>query len=127
MKVAINTVSTGANIMLGKVYGNMMINVTVANNKLFYRSISIISKLTGKPTDVCHVALLSVIYGKSTQMDKIDDRKISEHIQRALKIQMVVPKAILLASGKARTVHEANNMLQSQTSIRLLLQQSGQC
>jgi N-acetylmuramic acid 6-phosphate (MurNAc-6-P) etherase len=34
MKVAINTVSTGANIMLGKVYGNMMINVTVANNKV---------------------------------------------------------------------------------------------
>lgn len=34
MKVAINAVSTGANVMTGRVYGNAMINVTVANNKV---------------------------------------------------------------------------------------------
>ena len=40
MKVAMNAVSTGANIMIGKVYGNTMINVTVANNKVcsWYRA-----------------------------------------------------------------------------------------
>lgn len=34
VKVALCAVSTGANVLIGRVYGNIMINLTVANDKV---------------------------------------------------------------------------------------------
>jgi len=34
LKLILNAISTGANIMKGRVYGNKMINLTVANDKV---------------------------------------------------------------------------------------------
>ena len=45
-KMALNIISTGVMVRLGKVYGNRMIDVSVTNSKLSDRAIRIISDLT---------------------------------------------------------------------------------
>lgn len=45
-KMALNIISTGVMIKLGKVYGNRMVDVSVTNNKLRDRALRIISDLT---------------------------------------------------------------------------------
>jgi N-acetylmuramic acid 6-phosphate etherase len=45
-KMALNIISTGAMVRLGKVYGNRMIDVAVTNNKLHDRALRIICDLT---------------------------------------------------------------------------------
>jgi N-acetylmuramic acid 6-phosphate etherase len=46
-KLVLNTISTGVMVLLGKVYGNRMIDVSVTNSKLEDRAIRIIADLTG--------------------------------------------------------------------------------
>ncbi|MEL6222425.1 MAG: N-acetylmuramic acid 6-phosphate etherase [Cyanobacteria bacterium J06626_14] len=45
-KLALNILSTGAMVKLGKVYGNRMVDVSVTNSKLYDRAIRIIKDLT---------------------------------------------------------------------------------
>jgi N-acetylmuramic acid 6-phosphate etherase len=45
-KLVLNTISTGVMVLLGKVYGNRMIDVSVTNSKLEDRAMRIISDLT---------------------------------------------------------------------------------
>lgn len=46
-KMALNILSTGVMVQLGKVYGNRMVDVSVTNTKLRDRAIRILSDLTG--------------------------------------------------------------------------------
>ncbi len=46
-KMVLNMLSTGAMIQLGKVYGNLMVDVKPANEKLIQRCISIVQSATG--------------------------------------------------------------------------------
>ena len=45
-KLALNILSTGAMVQLGKVYGNRMVDVSVTNSKLLDRSLRILGDLT---------------------------------------------------------------------------------
>jgi N-acetylmuramic acid 6-phosphate etherase len=45
-KLALNTLSTGTMVLLGKVYGNRMVDVAVTNQKLYGRAIRMIQDLT---------------------------------------------------------------------------------
>ena len=45
LKLILNAISTGANIMKGKVFRNTMINLTVANDKVCGQSNTIVSIL----------------------------------------------------------------------------------
>jgi N-acetylmuramic acid 6-phosphate etherase len=46
-KLALNQISTGAMVLLGKVYGNLMVDVTISNRKLRARALRIIRQVTG--------------------------------------------------------------------------------
>ncbi|MGC2425153.1 MAG: N-acetylmuramic acid 6-phosphate etherase [Nitrospirota bacterium] len=46
-KLALNRISTAAFIMMGKVYGDLMVDVMPTNKKLVKRAVDIISKITG--------------------------------------------------------------------------------
>lgn len=46
-KLVLNTLSTGVMVRLGKVYGNLMVDVAVTNDKLRDRAVRIIEHLTG--------------------------------------------------------------------------------
>jgi len=48
-KLVLNTLTTAAMIKLGKVYGNLMVDLRAVNNKLRDRSVRIVMELTGLP------------------------------------------------------------------------------
>lgn len=50
-KLALNILSTGTMVRLGKVYGNRMVDVSVTNSKLYDRSLRILRDLTGCDRD----------------------------------------------------------------------------
>ncbi len=51
-KLVLNTLSTGAMVLLGKVYGNLMVDVQPTNSKLRERALRIVMEITGldRPT-----------------------------------------------------------------------------
>jgi len=56
-KMALNIISTGVMVQLGKVYGNRMIDVSVTNSKLEDRALRIISDLTGLDREKAQILL----------------------------------------------------------------------
>jgi N-acetylmuramic acid 6-phosphate etherase len=52
-KMALNILSTGVMVQLGKVYGNRMVDVAVTNTKLRDRAIRMLSDLTGPRRSLC--------------------------------------------------------------------------
>jgi len=46
-KLVLNTLTTSAMIKMGKVYGNLMVDLKATNNKLRDRSLRIVSQMTG--------------------------------------------------------------------------------
>ncbi|UJB70936.1 N-acetylmuramic acid 6-phosphate etherase [Acaryochloris sp. 'Moss Beach'] len=50
-KLALNIISTGAMVQIGKVYGNRMVDVSVTNSKLEDRALRIIADLTELPRE----------------------------------------------------------------------------
>lgn len=60
-KIALNTISTGAMIRLGKTYGNLMVDVVATNAKLRERALRLVRELGG---DVDAAALLEAAGGR---------------------------------------------------------------
>jgi N-acetylmuramic acid 6-phosphate etherase len=56
-KLVLNMISTAAMVGLGKVYGNLMVDVRPSNEKLVDRAVRIIVEATGCPEDEAKVAL----------------------------------------------------------------------
>jgi N-acetylmuramic acid 6-phosphate etherase len=56
-KLALNILSTGTMVRLGKVYGNRMVDVAVTNNKLRDRALGILQDLTGLGRDAANSLL----------------------------------------------------------------------
>jgi N-acetylmuramic acid 6-phosphate etherase len=56
-KLALNTLSTGVMVKLGKVYGNRMVDVAVTNQKLHDRALRILQDLTGISREAAGVLL----------------------------------------------------------------------
>lgn len=56
-KMALNILSTGVMVQLGKVYGNRMVDVSVTNTKLRDRAIRILADLTGLQRDAAATLL----------------------------------------------------------------------
>lgn len=58
-KMVLNMISTGAMTRLGYVYGNLMVNLSVKNEKLKQRAISILEQATGADHETATRALES--------------------------------------------------------------------
>lgn len=56
-KLALNIISTGVMVKLGKVYGNRMVDVAVTNQKLSDRALRILSDLTGLSREAANLLL----------------------------------------------------------------------
>ncbi|MEO1508137.1 MAG: N-acetylmuramic acid 6-phosphate etherase, partial [Cyanobacteria bacterium J06633_23] len=65
-KMALNILSTGVMVKLGKVYGNRMVDVSVTNTKLHDRALRIIAALTDLSRDQADTLL-----GRSDQQVKL--------------------------------------------------------
>jgi N-acetylmuramic acid 6-phosphate etherase len=58
-KMVLNMLSTGAMILLGKTYGNLMVDVQATNRKLHQRALNIIQQATGLSEQVADQLLLA--------------------------------------------------------------------
>lgn len=58
-KMALNILSTGVMVRLGKVYGNRMVDVSVTNRKLHDRALKILEDLTGLSREEAEILLKS--------------------------------------------------------------------
>jgi N-acetylmuramic acid 6-phosphate etherase len=78
-KLVLNTISTLAMVQLGKVYGNLMVDLRATNQKLWDRGARIISTLTGLPRDEAmqllrradgHVKAAVVMHERRVELDE---------------------------------------------------------
>lgn len=61
-KMILNMLSTGAMVKLGKVYGNLMVDVKPSNQKLIRRCVSIVTQATGEDESAAEQALSACDY-----------------------------------------------------------------
>ena len=121
-KWALNSISTGAHILKGKVLNNVMIDVRVSNNKLFHRALGIIMRYSEAPEDDCRLSLLKAIYATDCLTETHRSNSIEDHIKVATPAHKVVPTAILLAKLKC-TVEQAKQLINEQPVVRKLLKE----
>lgn len=78
-KLVLNTISTVAMVRLGKVYGNLMVDLRATNAKLWDRGARIVSTITGLPKDAAadllrradgHVKVAVVMHAQSADIDE---------------------------------------------------------
>jgi len=98
LKLILNAITTGGHILSGKIYQNRMIDLRISNNKLFYRTIGIISKIMGVNEEFARECLLKSVYETDKLTEKIIKAPISEHINAGSKKEKIVPRALLLAT-----------------------------
>lgn len=94
-KLVLNMLSTGAMIKLGKVYGNLMVDVKPSNQKLINRCISIVKSATGVSTEEAKAALeqcehhpktaiVMILCGLSAEESRNALDKTQGHVARAV-------------------------------------------
>lgn len=126
VKLVLNAITTGGHVLKGKVMGNVMIDLQVSNNKLFYRAIHIVGLFSGAAPAVAQCALLSAIYCTSEagphQMETVP---ISNHIRAAAAASAagvrVVSTAVLLAACPHLDFAAAVRVLQEEPIVRKAL------
>jgi len=98
LKLTLNTISTGAHILKGKVYQNIMIDVRVSNIKLFYRAVDIIKSLSGVDPQTAERALIQSIHHTD---EEVTDHTVEQHILAvANNRDHVVPIALFMCLSK---------------------------
>ncbi|KYQ91073.1 hypothetical protein DLAC_07976 [Tieghemostelium lacteum] len=104
LKLILNSLTTGGFVFYGKVYSNRMIDLSLTNNKLFYRACGIVENIMKVSTEQSRIQMLRSIYSieEPTVPKDIDELPVYKHIEYANENQIknIVPCALLLASGK---------------------------
>jgi N-acetylmuramic acid 6-phosphate (MurNAc-6-P) etherase len=110
LKIILNGLSSGAHVQVGKVYHNRMIDLRISNQKLYFRALGTIERLTGVDTESARVALHRAAFRKDT-LDKTElEASPSTVIKAGSNRPRVVPTALLLALG-SMTYEQAQNLL----------------
>jgi len=95
-KLVLNMLSTATMIKLGKVYGNLMVDVKATNEKLVHRAISIVCTATGVDNDTaratlekcdfrCKTAIVMILLGLEAEAANAALDAAKGHISAALK------------------------------------------
>ncbi|XP_064428074.1 glucokinase regulatory protein [Mirounga angustirostris] len=82
-KWVLNTVNTGAHVLLGKILQNHMLDLCIRNSKFFWRALAMLQRFSGQPKARCIETLLQVIHFPQPLSDDIWTAPISFHIQVA--------------------------------------------
>lgn len=124
-KWLLNCITTNTQVGKGVVVGNTMVNMQVANDKLFHRCIRIIQNLAGGGAngDVAKLSLVRSIWNEddSAKLPALLCLPTSDHVKHSIgtKKKFVISKAILLASsGNTMSVSDAENILKSEKIVR---------
>jgi N-acetylmuramic acid 6-phosphate etherase len=96
-KLVLNTISTTAMIQLGKVYGNLMVNMKATNHKLRIRTVRIIREATGVDEETAsrygaeadgdaRVAILMIMFNVSKEKATDALRQAGDHFGETVKL-----------------------------------------
>jgi N-acetylmuramic acid 6-phosphate (MurNAc-6-P) etherase len=121
VKLVLNAITTGAHIMAGKVYQNRMVDLKISNNKLYFRTIKIIMDIMKVDEVTARDAVLKSIYATDKLTPKILNTPISAHINTATEKTKVVPRALLLATGKLNYA-QADEAIKKEPIVRHIVQ-----
>jgi hypothetical protein len=83
-----------------------MVNLTVSNDKLFSRAISIVASITSTKAAAAQHALLRSLYDRDGSTDDLQQLPVAQHVARgaAKQGQRAVPVAIMLAMDDGLSV-----------------------
>ena len=84
-KMVLNMLSTGAMIRLGKVYGNLMVDVKPSNGKLKCRAVSIVRTATGAEDGAARQALEACGYEAKTAIVMLKKGVSADAAREALR------------------------------------------
>lgn len=122
LKVCLNALTTGGHIMAGKVYGNVMIDLRISNNKLYHRSVRLISRLIDVSEDQARRALYHAVFKAEPKAEELENTPISVYISRAINRSKVIPLAILLGTRQF-SYAEAEERLASEPRVRRIIEE----
>ncbi|MCX7918151.1 MAG: hypothetical protein N3A72_00810 [bacterium] len=120
MKLILNAITTGGHILAGKIYQNRMIDLKISNNKLYYRTMNIISDIMKVSKRNAMECMLKAIYGTNRLTESQKTAPISAHINAATGKEKIVPTAMLLATGRF-SVAEATAALKKEPIVRNII------
>ena len=94
-KMVLNMISTGAMVKLGKVYGNLMVDVKCSNEKLQQRAVNIVCEATGADADTarntlhasgfsCKTAIVMLLLGVDAETARASLARADGHISGAV-------------------------------------------
>ncbi len=86
-KMALNMLSTGAMVLLGKTYGNLMVDVVTTNAKLRSRAVSIVQRATGADLASAEALLtqaegetkVAIVAGRAGIAPELARQRLAEH------------------------------------------------
>ena len=84
-KLALNMISTATMVRLGKVYGNMMVDLMAVNEKLVDRGSRIIQDLTDLKYEECNAMLLSAEMSVKTALVMINKKCTLDEARKRLE------------------------------------------
>jgi hypothetical protein len=117
LKLVLNAISTGAHVLVGKTYENIMVDVRVSNVKLYHRALGILKRLTSSENEKCENCLLRAIYD-TDDLEKVDRTDIDGHIESATGKQLVVPKALIMLLTNSSLEKARNYLDKFRNSVR---------
>ncbi|MDX1973863.1 MAG: hypothetical protein SFY68_15140 [Candidatus Sumerlaeia bacterium] len=122
LKVAINSLSSGAHIMVGKIYNNRMIDLRISNNKLYFRAIRTIGILANVDEEQARLALHRAVYQTDSLTADQTNAAPSAVIAASTRVNRVVPIALLMARGSI-SFETASEMLSRDPVPRRVINQ----
>lgn len=99
-KMVLNMLSTASMIRLGKVYGNLMVDVQAKNKKLEDRAVRIVMQATGMPRPLCEQALQQAGKNAKTAILMLKTGMDASHAERSLTQANGYLKKALQDAGK---------------------------
>nr|AHN15397.1 glucokinase regulator [Rattus norvegicus] len=115
-KWVLNTVSTGAHVLLGKILQNHMLDLRIANSKLFWRALAMLQRFSGQSKARCIESLLQAIHFPQPLSDDVRAAPISCHVQVAREKEKVIPTALLSLLLRC-SISEAKARLSAASSV----------
>lgn len=115
-KWVLNTVSTGAHVLLGKILQNHMLDLRIANSKLFWRALAMLQRFSGQSKAHCIESLLKAIHFPQPLSDDVRAAPISCHVQVAHEKEQVIPTALLSLLLRC-SISEAKARLAAASSV----------
>jgi N-acetylmuramic acid 6-phosphate etherase len=99
----LNMITTGAMTRLGYVYGNLMVNVSVKNEKLMERGITILSKAAGVDREQARAALLQSKGSVPLALIRLKSSATQVEARRLLKAARGNVRNAVSLSGSAKS------------------------